>query len=139
YKVHDNPPIHKENSMQMLFVDTNAVVMHLIEQAKKVPVKDLEYVHSKSCQSVSIRINESSNDHWVATISIDVESEYKFPNGTVVLKKNGYPEIKGLFSRHRTPLLFEYARDFCIRVGEGEEFSETKKLLKEALPDLRLP
>ena len=124
--------------MQMLFVDTNAVVMHLIEQAKKVPVKDLEYVHSKSYQSVSIRINENLNDNWVATISVDVESECKFPIGTVVLEKNGYPEIRGFFSPQRTPLLFEYAKDFCIRVGAHEELSETKNLIKEALHNINL-
>ncbi|MEK9195010.1 MAG: hypothetical protein AAB975_01430, partial [Patescibacteria group bacterium] len=83
-------------------------------------------------------INENLKDHWVATISVDVESECKFPIGTVVLEKNGYPEIRGFFSPQRTPLLFEYAKDFCIHVSGNEELSETKKLLKEALPHLKL-
>lgn len=133
-----NKHLDKEEPMQMLLVDTNAVVMHLINQAKRVAVQDLEYKRSKTHRSVSMRLNENFSEHWTATISVDDESECKFPGGTVVLKKNGYPEIRGFFSYRRTPLLFEYARDFCLSVGTGENISATQQLLKEALPNLKL-
>lgn len=121
----------------MLLVDTNAVVMHLINQAKRRAIEDLDYQWSRAHREVSMRINENFSDRWTATITVDEEDEHKFPGGTVVLKKNGCPEIRGFFSRHRTPLLFEYARDFCMRVGERKELSATQELLKEALPNLK--
>lgn len=125
--------------MQMLFIDTNAVIMHLINQAKKVAIQDLEYRCSKTQRSVSMRLNENFSEHWTATIIVDNESEYEFPAGAVVLKKNGYPEIRGFFSRQRTPFLFECTKDFCIAVGEGRDLSAIQQLLKEALPNLKLP
>lgn len=125
--------------MQMLLVDTGAVVMHLINQAKKGAIQNLEYQCSKTQGSVSMRLNENFSEHWTATISVDNEVNFEFPCGSVTLKKDGHREITGFFSRHRTPLLFEYARDFCVRVGQREDLPATQQLLKQALPDLKLP
>lgn len=125
--------------MQMLLVDTNAVVMHLINQVKRNSAEDLKYAYSKTYQEVSMRMSEGLSGYWTATITVDNEHEHEFPLGTIVLKKNGYPEIRGFFSRHCTPLLFEYAKDFCIRVNEKTDLSAIQALLKEALPNLKLP
>lgn len=125
--------------MNMLLVDTDAVVMYLINQAKKGAVQNLEYKHSKTKRSVSMRLDENFSEHWTATIIVDNETEYEFPCGAVDLKKNGCPKIRGFFSRRIAPLLFEYARDFCMAVSEGKDLPATQKLLKEALPNLKLP
>lgn len=119
----------------MLLVDTDAVVMHLINQVKKGAVKNLEYVYSKTYHEVSII---QTDEHWTAIIHVDKESKNEFPRGTVVLKKDGCPEIRGFFYRHRTPLLYEYARDFCMRVDERTKLPAIQELIKEALPGLKL-
>ena len=122
----------------MSLVDTDAVVMYLINQVQKGAIKDVQYEDSNQHRKVSMRINEQ----WIAILSVENESQYKSPDGSVVLWKdeytrNGYTQIRGFFSHRRTPLLFEYVNDFCIRTYEGN-YLATQELIKEALPDLKL-
>lgn len=124
--------------MQMLLVDTEAVIMHLINKAKASPAENLEYAYSRTSKEVSMRIHETFSERWTATLRIDEESERECIMGSVALRKNGCLKITGFFFRYRTPLLFEYVRDFCMKVGEGHDLSATQALLKEALPNLKL-
>ncbi|GEM_PF-5909842 len=120
--------------MQMLLIDTEAVIRYLISQAKKNEIRIINHQSCKGHQKITMRLNEN----WEADLLVDHTLGNEFPGGFIGLKKDGCLWINGFFYRHRTSLLYEYARDFCKRVVDGS-YLETENILKEALPGLQLP
>lgn len=126
--------------MKMMLVDTEAVIMHLIKQVKSGSIKNFQYVAGETYDKVEIKFDQELNKGWVAILIVDHEYGSEVPpSGSIRLECHGSNQlyIDGFFYRDRTPLLYEYARDFCKLIGQGYN-TQTQSMLKAIVPDLEL-
>ena len=119
--------------MRLMLVDTEAIVMHLIRRVAEGRIKISEY----TCEKIYHKMVMELENGWVATLIVDHVDQVDIPAAHISLRKQGLTDALGFLYKHRTPLMFEYAKDFCISIRDTYH-PAVRTVLKEALPDLNL-